>query len=235
MMKIQLFFALLMTVSAVFAISDHSVTLVYLRQGQSSSQWIGEDGEKSLIDALSMAFKKQDIPYLFPLLDLNDMIEIQSLMKSRDDLSFGSFKEAIIRYQPKAILVATIKKEGQGLENDWILLQAHGKISRQNKAPEFAMLFDEMMEHLRLAFHEVATSTNNVVEQNTVTLQIVDVTNAEKFTQIQALLRKMPMVLSVKVIELKPESTVFSLVINTHPDLLKQSIEQSGLEGVKIL
>jgi len=234
-MKIQLFFALLMTVSSVFASSDHSLTLVYLRHGQSSSQWIGEDGEKSLIDALSVAFKKRDMPYLFPLLDLSDITEIQSLMKNQDDLSFTSFKEAIVRYKPNAILVATIKEEGHGLENNWVLLQANSKISFQNKAPEIAMLFNEMVGQLHLAFHEKAALINNIQEQNTVTLQIVGVTNAEKFTQIQELLRKMPMVLNVEVTELKPESAIFSVVINTHPELLKQSIEQSGLKGVKIL
>jgi hypothetical protein len=221
--------------------SERPLTLIWLRFEGESPKWMGEDAEATFIHPLYAALKTRGIPYLLPLLDLTDIAEIQSVMKSPDTLDFSSFKEAITRYQPDAILLGTLKQEGQSFQSTWICLQSGEKTTWQVEAPALTPLYEEMAENLRLAFNvEKAKGSLNQAEKFSKTflqtaateplsVNVIGVANAEQFTKILELFRKMPIVLTAEVTEVKPEKTTFSLVINSSLEALKQSIQASGV------
>jgi len=222
--------------------AERPLTLIWLRLEGESPKWVGEEAETTFITPLYAALNTRGMPYILPLLDLTDTAEIQSIMKSPETIDFSSFSGATTRYQSDVVLWGTLKQTGDSFQSTWIFLQSGEKTTWQVEASTLTLLYEEMAEKLRLALKtdrgtgtivaaekKSSKKASEAAETQSLTVQVVGVANAEQFTKILESFRKMPMVLTAEVTEVKPEKTTFSLVIQSSLEALKQSIQAAGL------
>jgi len=167
--------------------------------------------------------KQRGIPLLFPLLDLEDQININVT-----DV-WGAFKEPVKnasqRYQPEAILSARLFLDPFGVwQSRWTLHQGNDEVDWQVNAPDLETAVVDGLDSLadRLAQRYAHIST--VEDESDFLIFVTDVNGLSDYVRVNKYLSALSSIKRADLARIKGSELVFRLDLRSSPKALTQSI-----------
>ena len=197
--------------------------------------WVAvQDEEKRvLLDAseptpLLFYFEKQaekrGVPILFPLLDLEDQININVT-----DV-WGAFKDPIknasLRYQPEAILTARLFLDPFGSwQTRWTLYQGSDEIDWQENSPDLESAVVAGLDQLADRLAQRYAHISSVQDDSDFLIYISDVKSLTDYVRVSKYLNGLSTIKHAELIQVKGDELVYRLDLRSNPKALKQAIK----------
>jgi len=168
--------------------------------------------------------EKRGIPLLYPLLDLEDQININVT-----DV-WGAFEEPVknasARYQPEAILSARLFLDPFGVwQSRWTLFQGSDEISWQLAAPDLKTAAIDGLDQLADRLAQRYAHVSSVEDDSEFLIYISDANKLADFVRVNKYLSGLSSVKSVDLTQVKANELVFRLDLRSNASALKQAIK----------
>ena len=178
----------------------------------------------ALLAYIQKQAEKRGIPLLYPLLDLEDQININVT-----DV-WGAFKEPVknasARYQPEAILSARLFLDPFGVwQSRWTLHQASDEIEWQVAAPDLETAANDGLDQLADRLAQRYAHVSSVEDDSQFLIYVTDVNNLAGFVKIDKYLSALSTIKKAELTQIKGNELVFRLDLRSSPEALKQAIK----------
>ncbi|MCW5588378.1 MAG: DUF2066 domain-containing protein [Legionellales bacterium] len=191
---------------------NRPTTLVWIVQQTATGKTLINDTANPVSQLIDQAAKTRGITLLFPLLDLQDMNNIND--QTVWEFNQESIKRASARYAVPAILVGKMQVDDQGnwraqwqnyIGNDQTHWETQGKNLTAVLNPAINTLADTLASHFK---------TNEKTDFQTASLTVMGVNQLATFDQIKTYLAGLKVVKEVEIANVEPDYVVFNLQIN---------------------
>ena len=177
-----------------------------------------------LLSYIQKQAEKRGVPILFPLLDLEDQININVT-----DV-WGAFKEPVknasSRYQPEAILTARLFLDPFGVwQTRWTLYQGSDEIDWQVSAPTLEVAAIDGLDHMADKLAQKYAHISSVQDDTEFLIYISDVKNLKDFARVNKYLAGLSTIKKADLAQIKGEELAFRLDLRSSAKALKQAIK----------
>jgi len=167
--------------------------------------------------------EKRGVPMLFPLLDLEDQINLNVT-----DV-WGAFKEPIkkasIRYQPEAILSARLFLDPFGVwQTRWTLHQGDDEVDWQVAAVDLETAVVDGIDQLADKLAQQYAHISSAQDDSDFLIYVTDVNNLADFVKVNKYLSALSSIKRAEVAQVKGNELVFKLDLRSSASALKQAI-----------
>jgi len=182
---------------------------------------VGEPGP--MLDYLSKQAIKRGLPLVYPLLDLEDQMNLNVT-----DV-WGGFKDHInnasARYQTEAVVSARLSLNSSGIwQSRWSLYQGNDESSWQINAVDLesavAYGLDNIADKLAERYAHVSTSS----DENATLIYISDVNNLSDYEKINDYLSSLSAIKNIELRQVQANELVYRLELRSNKKVLKQAI-----------
>ncbi len=178
----------------------------------------------ALLSYIELQAEKRGIPMLYPLLDLEDQININVT-----DV-WGAFKEPVknasARYQPEAILSARLFLDPFGVwQSRWTLYQGSDEIDWQVAAPDLETLTIDGLDQLADRLARRYAHVSSVEDDSQFLIYVTDVKNLADFVRVDKYLSALSSIKKVDLTQIKDTELVFRLDFRSSAEAVKQAIK----------
>jgi hypothetical protein len=201
--------------------------LVWIADRSSGRDHIPGDTENSaLIDILDDEAGSRGLPYLLPIMDLTDTLNIKFA-----DL-YGLFSQDIemasARYDADAVLAGRIDKSGSGYQADWLVLFKGERIRVERVE---GSLNEVIAAGLTAVSNRLSAQYAYVLDPSSVDnlqVQVLDVSDASTFAAIESYLEGINLISRLTLDSLTEEGVTFNVQVNGDQMQLVDSLELDG-------
>ncbi|MDH5257718.1 MAG: DUF2066 domain-containing protein [Gammaproteobacteria bacterium] len=168
--------------------------------------------------------EKRGVPMLFPLLDLEDQININVT-----DV-WGAFKDPIknasLRYQPEAILSARLLLDPFGVwQTRWTLHQGSDEIDWQVAAVDLETAVVDGLDQLADRLAQRYAHISSVQDDSETLIYVTDVKSLSDYVRVDKYLTALSSIKRAELTTIKGDELVFRLDLRSNPAALKQAIK----------
>ncbi|WNO60807.1 DUF2066 domain-containing protein [Rheinheimera sp. MMS21-TC3] len=188
-------------------------TLIWLVEQNSGQREFITDANNELIKQLSSAFKQAGLPFMLPLYDMDDLINI-----SVSDVWAGFWQQinqASARYNTDVTVATTIDKVTEGNNLLWRLTwqrQYEGRIIREQVTAENeAVLMQSFAKSLAKQLAGQYASVLSVQSSNNVIIEVENLTSLTDLVTVQQLLQQVVGVAQVTITSFSDDKARYSL------------------------
>lgn len=176
-----------------------------------------------MLEYLSKQANKRGLPLVYPLLDLEDQMNLNVT-----DV-WGGFKDHInnasARYQTEAVVSARLSLNSSGIwQSRWSLYQGNDESSWQINAVDLesavAYGLDNIADKLAERYAHVSTSS----DENAALIYISDVNNLSDYEKINDYLSSLSAIKNVELRQVQANELVYRLELRSNKKVLKQAI-----------
>ena len=202
-------------------------TLIWLAiQDEESRRLVDVSSSQNLIEQLEENAKRRGLPVLYPLLDLEDQININVT-----DV-WGGFKDPVLRaserYQPEAIVAARVYFNPQGVwESRWSFYQGSEEQQWRTVAMDLSTTLEQAVDELadRLAERYAHVPTSG--DENRTLVYVADINNLADYNKVSRYLSGLSVVKQAFVTQVNANELVYQLDLRGSRGSLKQAISLS--------
>ncbi len=178
----------------------------------------------ALLSYFEKQAEKRGVPILFPLLDLEDQININVT-----DV-WGAFKEPIknasLRYQPEAILTARLFLDPFGSwQARWTLYQGSDEIDWQVNAADLESVVIAGLDQLADRLAQRYAHVSSVQDDSEFLIYITDVKSLADYVRVSKYLNGLATIKRAELVQVKGDELVYRLDLRSSPQALKQAIK----------
>ena len=193
-------------------------------QDQNQRVLLDANEPTALLSYVEKQAEKRGIPMLYPLLDLEDQMNINVT-----DV-WGAFKEPVKnaseRYQPEAILSARLFLDPFGIwQSRWTLHQGSDEIEWQVSAPDLETAtidgLDQLADKLALRYAHISS----VEDDSEFLIYVTDVNSVTDFVKVNKYFSALSSIKKADLTQIKGSELVFRLDIRSSAKAVKQSIK----------
>jgi len=200
-------------------------TLLWLAVQHNNQRVLLDANEPTaLLSYIEKQAEKRGIPLLYPLLDLEDQININVT-----DV-WGGFNEPIKnaseRYQPEAILSARLFLDPFGVwQTRWAMHQGNDEIDWQVSGTDLETVvtqgLDQLADRLALRYAHVSS----LGDESEFLITISDVNNVSDFVRVEKYLSALSAIKQAELTKIQGNALVFRLDLRSNAQALKQAIK----------
>ncbi len=188
-------------------------------------QLIGSNSHPQIQAALDRHMQRRGLPYLLPLLDLEDrsLVSVAEVWAGFRDV----IRQASIRYSSEATVIARLYPVAGGWRSHWSLLHPDGSSESwdadgSDEASVLAAGIDKLADHLGRVY---ATHIDNT-RRATVTLSVNNISGVEDYAKALAYLESLNFVDRVSVQEVRGANTSFVVRYKGQLEDVRASIDR---------
>ena len=183
--------------------------------------------EDDLINHLETLSKLRGLPLIFPLLDLQDELALDST-----DI-WGLFdqpiKSASVRYQSDIILAARVELIGESWLSEWMLINKDGTESWQFSSAQLATSLDFGLQHaIELVAAKFSVVQDNMRSESTL-VSISNIQSIDDVSRLEQFLKAQASIGHFEIVSIKNDLMYIDIELVGQVESLLQSINLSRL------
>ena len=203
------------------------------------AEMIGADSDSSLPVLFKQIANKRGIPVIFPAMDVEDIAQI-----STNDIVTGAvpkLQNAAKRYASDAILLGRVVQTANGYDTQWKLVMGNDQwgwnITGKTLPDIFTAIVNPIADTLAGRY---ATVISNTVQSN-VRLKVINITEADDFTQVMNYIKHLTPVASVQLVEVTGSELILNVSLRGTQESFdkalsaEQKLTPVGNEGKQVV